>query len=456
MTKVIPFSRFRVIFPVISFGIIVIGLVVTFTTGGLNLGIDFQPGLNIRLQIAPVVARIAYTGEEQFLLNVRSGRLVVSTTSAEGADRYSYDLSEYGTVGELQAVLAEIPGLVFEPRDAAADPSSILSLEREITLGPDPRYLNAAPETAGLSVSIATVREALAEIGAPQIQTIGAEGANEFMIRIEEKAGATDYDTEIASRVRELLGREFGAGTVLIRQTDYVGARFSSNLGRQSAYLSVLAILLILAYTWFRFKLAYAVSAILALIHDAAFMFAFIGAFRIEFSTATIAAMLTIIGYSLNDTIVIFDRIRENSGILRSENFRTIVDTSVTQSLGRTLMTSLTTLLAVGAIYVFGTGSIRDFALALIIGVVIGTYSSMFVASPILHGWVTLAARRRKAKDAARYGVKTGPSSEAVASASPAGDAEADKTEVAEKKAAVTVIPKVERKLKGKRKRKSS
>ena len=105
-----------------------------------------------------------------------------------------------------------------------------------------------------------------------------------------------------------------------------------------------------------------------------------------EFVTATVAAVLTIVGYSLNDTIVVFDRIRENRQLMRDADLKTIVNTSITQSLSRTLITSITTLLAVVAIYIFATGQIRDFALAMIIGVVIGTYSSIFIASPVLLG----------------------------------------------------------------------
>ena len=169
-------------------------------------------------------------------------------------------------------------------------------------------------------------------------------------------------------------------------------------------YLTAFALLLILAYVWFRFKLAFAVSAIIALVHDVAIMLGFIGTFQMEVSTATIAAVLTIIGYSLNDTIVIFDRVRENIGILREESFENIINASITQSLSRTLITSLTTLLAVLAIFIFGTGAIKDFALNLIVGIFVGTYSSMFVASPILLSWINTRERKKKEESFRKYG----------------------------------------------------
>jgi preprotein translocase subunit SecF len=319
-------------------------------------------------------------------------------------------------------------------------------------LGSIPKSINVLPGP-DFQTDIATVRDALAPLGTPQIQTIGSPDENDFMIRLEEEEGAEDFDTTIAESVITLLADEYGDGTVLIRQTDYVGAQFSSNLAQQTVYLSVLALLLILAYTWFRFRLGYAVSAITALVHDSLFIFAFIGVTGLEFSTATIAAVLTIIGYSLNDTIVIFDRIRENTGILRNEEFRRIVDTSVTQSLSRTLMTSVTTLLAVAAIYIFATGTIQDFALSMIVGVLIGTYSSIFVASPILIGWTNRVTTRRKAKDAERFGSREVPATPATSGAARSDSAEPTVAPEGDAAGGERPIPKYERKLKGKRKK---
>ena len=168
-------------------------------------------------------------------------------------------------------------------------------------------------------------------------------------------------------------------------------------------------------------------------------MLGFIGTLGLEVSTTTIAAVLTIIGYSLNDTIVVFDRIRENQTLLRGDRFDNIVNISITQSLSRTIITSLTTLLAVTALYVFGTGSIKDFALNLIVGILIGTYSSIFIASPVLYSW-TNVARKRKAK---KSGVST-----------PTSVVKDDEKEDEPVSMAKTVeIPEAERKLKGKRKK---
>jgi preprotein translocase subunit SecF len=113
---------------------------------------------------------------------------------------------------------------------------------------------------------------------------------------------------------------------------------------------------------------------------------------------------MTIIGYSLNDTIVIFDRVRENQDLMRDSDLEVILNTSITQSMGRTLLTSLTTLLAVATIFIFGTGDIKNFALSLMVGVVVGTYSTVFIASPVVLGWSRLVDRRRKRRDIQMYG----------------------------------------------------
>jgi preprotein translocase subunit SecF len=176
-------------------------------------------------------------------------------------------------------------------------------------------------------------------------------------------------------------------------------------LGEQAVWLVVVAFTLIFIYILFRFRIAFAVGAILALVHDIAIMLGVLGTLQFEISTATIAAVLTIVGYSLNDTIVIFDRIRENETLMRDSDFELVINTSITQSLSRTVITSLTTLLAVFAIYIFSTSSIKTFALSLMIGVVVGTYSSMFVAAPTVLLWRLLRTRRSTRAGAAAPGV---------------------------------------------------
>ncbi len=260
--------------------------------------------------------------------------------------------------------------------------------------------LQIDPET--VDTETAGVRAALAEIEPEglQVQSIGPAGEQQFSVRVRDRGEIENFSEVMAGRVIGLLETEFGEGTVEELERSYVGGRFTEDLAGQAGVVILGALILILIYIWVRFELGYALSAISALAHDVAFMLVFIGALQIEIQVATIAAVLTIIGYSLNDTIVIFDRIRENTGLMRDASYERIINTSISQSMSRTLITSLTTLLAVSAIFIFATGAIQDFALNLMVGVVVGTYSSIFVASPTL---LTLK-RRADARKAVREG----------------------------------------------------
>ncbi len=286
----------------------------------------------------------------------------------------------------------------------------------------------------GLSeeIDVEDIRSLLAGIDGSEAQRIGPPANNEFNIRVRDDGTVADFSTVMPSRIITLLENSYGAGSVTELETAFVGSQFSSDLTQQAILLTILALVLILGYIWFRFRFAYAVSAILTLLHDVAFMIAFIGLFQIEVSTATIAAVLTIIGYSLNDTIVIFDRVRENEGLMHEAPIETVINTSITQSLSRTLITSLTTLLAVGAIFVFTTGQIKDFALNLIVGIVVGTYSSIFIASPAFVAIVK--TRRRRGKPAvggrvpAKVAVEQAPAGQ-EAKAESAARAELDEVE---------------------------
>ena len=149
----------------------------------------------------------------------------------------------------------------------------------------------------------------------------------------------------------------------------------------------LIALLLILVYIGWRFELVFAVGAILALFHDVMITLGIFSILNIEISLKEIAAFLTIVGYSLNDTIAVYDRIRENLKVMRSDNLATIMNSSINQCLSRTVITSLTTFIVVLILFLFGGEVIKGFALAMLIGVVVGTYSSIFVASPVILEW---------------------------------------------------------------------
>jgi preprotein translocase subunit SecF len=175
-----------------------------------------------------------------------------------------------------------------------------------------------------------------------------------------------------------------------------IGQQVSKELTEKGWQAILLAFVVILVYVSWRFRLRYAVGAVVALIHDVSIALGIFALFQIEINLPTIAAFLTIIGYSLNDTIVIFDRIRENMKLERKASSFDVINKSVNQSLSRTLNTSLTTFIPVIILFLFGGSVLRGFSVALLIGVIIGTYSSMYIANPILYAWTLKASRAKK------------------------------------------------------------
>jgi preprotein translocase subunit SecF len=191
----------------------------------------------------------------------------------------------------------------------------------------------------------------------------------------------------VGSKVRNSLGGKFNKEDITIERVEMVGPKVGRDL-REKALLSILyAIIGIVIYISWRFELQYAVAAIIALVHD---VLVTLGAFSIldkEFTLVIIAAFLAIIGYSLNDTIVVFDRIRENLRRRGKNTFVQIINASINQTLSRTLLTSGTTLMVVVALFFFGGEIIHDFSFALLVGILVGTYSSIFIASAFLVYW---------------------------------------------------------------------
>lgn len=407
MKKVIRFMNLRVLFVIISIVLLGGGIVGTIIRGGFNLGIDFQAGLSMRVQLAEAAFSVAYNGEGSASFNINRDNVTFDVTGTETNDlTYVFRFDDYTNLGTLSGALRSVPGVSLELLAADGKRSSrLLNINDPVEILGDGYTAKILPQAdSEVFAPIGKMRDALSSLGNAQITQVGVNVNQEYLIRTQDTGEIENFSEVMSNRIQTALSAYFTGSTVLINQTDYVGPRFSKDLGKQAVYLTSIALFLILGYAWFRFKLGYAVSAIIALIHDALFMVGFIGTFQIEVSTATIAAVLTIVGYSINDTIVIYDRVRENSTLMRDSNFETIINTSISQSMTRSLMTSFTTILAVAAIYIFAVGTVKLFALNMIIGIVIGTYSSMFIASPILLGWTKSRERRKKSGDIKKYG----------------------------------------------------
>lgn len=259
--------------------------------------------------------------------------------------------------------------------------------------------INVAIDPAKAKANIETVRAALSGMEGLQVQTSGELSMQHFIVRVRQHSESVNYAAVVETDLSARLDKAFGAGAITLLGTTSVGPKFSQTLTQQAIWLVALALVFIAIYVTIRFRVGYAAGAMVATIHDTIFIIAFIGVTQMEVTSATIAAILTIIGYSLNDTIVVFDRIRENEKTMADHKLGEIIDDSIGQTLSRTIMTSLTTLLAVVAIAVFTTGEIKDFAIALVVGILVGTYSSIFMAAPVLLEWRAAESRRKKKSD---------------------------------------------------------
>mgnify|MGYP006083712351 FL=1 len=214
-------------------------------------------------------------------------------------------------------------------------------------------------------------------VGEISIQKFGKE--IDFLVRIQKQDGDESNQIKIIDKVKEITSKDYD-----IRRSEFVGPVVGDELKYSGILAVCLALLAIMIYIWFRFEWQFSIAAIIALSHD---VFSTVGLFsvlQLEFNLATIAAILTTAGYSINDTVVIFDRVRENLRRYKSKDHYFIYNKSINETLSRTVMTSVTTLIALFIIFFFGGAVLSDFALAMIWGVLIGTFSSIFVAVSIL------------------------------------------------------------------------
>ena len=229
------------------------------------------------------------------------------------------------------------------------------------------------------STNISQMRQGLSNLnlGEIKIQQFGAD--TDFLIRIQKQEGGEKAQQSAIDLVKGTLPND-----IKYRRTEFVGPKVSKELYRDGILAVIFAIIGILAYIWFRFEWQFGLGAIIALTHDVITTIGVYALTGLEFNLSTVAAILTIAGYSINDTVVVYDRVRENLRKYKTLELVNLLNNSVNETLSRTIMTSVTTLLALGALYVLGGEVIRGFSIGMIWGVLIGTYSSICIAVPLL------------------------------------------------------------------------
>jgi preprotein translocase subunit SecF len=328
----------------------------------LNWGVDFKGGTEIIAEFNKPVDAAAIR------------QAMIAAPGLDNAEVVRYGIGEEGTSYMIRlsavSVLSSEQAKKVEAGLAKVGEASLRNFES--SEGGDKVYLrfDKALEPSALSAAL---------------KSLGTEA-----MRVQPFGPPQDFTYEVTligldTEVRKALEAKLGAGVVKdIPQVSSVGAKAGKQLQYDGVRAILGAILLIVIYIGFRFDFRYGPGTIVALLHDAIIT---LGAFAItykEFSLPTLAAILTIIGYSMNDTIVVFDRIRENAAKYRDRKFENVVNDSVNETLSRTILTAATTFFVTLAMNIFGTGVIRDFAFAMNVGVVVGTYSSIFIASPVL------------------------------------------------------------------------
>lgn len=387
MKRVIKFSKLFLPMVILSLALIAFG-VIGLCAMGINFGVDFQSGLVEQVRIAPQAFALVYDGAQSASVSVGRSGIDLVLTGAGGENRaYSFPFAEYPTAAAFAEAACEIPGVSLAapmPPSGEQIPASSLFVDSSIIprLTQEPygfHYVSAGMEP----VPADDVRDALSVFDEVSVQTAGAPSDRAFQIRLSDDSEGAGGSLSVA--LHEALRGRFGEDNVAIISSDFSAARFSESLARQAVFLVCGALLLIFLYATIRFRWDFALGAVLAIIHDALIMIAFVVWTRMQFTSTTLAAILTIIGYSINDTVVIFDRMRENMRLHRDKTLTEILDLSQSECLGRTIITTVTTMLAVFALYFFTEGDIKDFALVLIVGLISGVYSTIYIASAFIN-----------------------------------------------------------------------
>jgi len=380
MKKTLSFNKGFIPCTVLSLIVIVFGFVGLFTRG-VNLGIDFKPGLVEEVRVAPPVAEVTYNGAAKISLDLSAGQLdVILSGVGTTNETRSYNFNEIATVGDLANELRKIDGVNVNVKNASF-PTTKLFLNSAATNQLTTTVLYIYP--AGTSeITTDDVRDALSSIEGISIKQLGSGADASYQIR----AGVSgDSTADVNAQINEKLYSKFGKEKVAIVKTDFIGSSFSHTIAIRSIIMFVLTVLLIWIYAAIRFHWDFALGSVIALLHDTLIMMTFIVWTQMEFSTTVLAAVLTIIGYSINATVVILDRIRYNLKFMTEvKSFKEILNKSLSDTLVRSVLTTVTTLFAVVALFVFTTGSIKDFSLALIVGLISGAYSSIFISSAFI------------------------------------------------------------------------
>ena len=398
MKRTMSFNKGFIPCTIISAVIILFGIV-GFFTKGINFGLDFKPGLIEEVRVAEPVAEITYDGAAKISLDLSAGQmdLVITGTSANNETR-SFNFAVYNTVALLADEVNKVDGVNMTVKNGSYDTTKLfLNSAVSTVLSNEPLFIYPAGTS---EITTDDIREALGEDNIA-IKQLGSGADASYQIRMGINEG--DAQNELQSSVNEKLYNKFGKENVAIVKTDFIGSGMSKSTTRKSIVMFICVIVLIWAYAAIRFHWDFALGSVIALLHDVLIMFTFITWSGMEFSVTVLAAVLTIVGYSINATVVILDRIRYNLKMMtEAKNFNDILNKALSDTFTRSVLTTVTTLFAVISLFIFTTGSIKDFSLALIVGLISGMYSSIFISS----GFISLSRKNWKPEFGVHHSLK--------------------------------------------------
>ncbi|HFD05171.1 MAG TPA: protein translocase subunit SecF [Firmicutes bacterium] len=411
---------------IISGTLLLIGIISLIAHHGLNYGIDFTGGSLIQFhfnksinteEVRSVVADAGYgnaviqrfgKSNDYAIKIINKTKAVEDTTGPEIVEAYVEPNPTNGESHIIVHVRAYDKKSIVSNIQYSLIPFNKAKEEDIISVQPSDMYDSELEDGV---FSLRTLGMKQGEVKTIYLRAIDSNGNTGTSDSIQFKISATGQKTSIANIRSEIkkninitksnneikksdgeilkaaFEKKYGAGIVRIDREDMVGPKISKELQFKAVWVVLLGILMMLIYVSFRFSFRFGVAAIIALFHDILITVGLISMFNIEVNTETIAALLTLIGYSINDSIVVSDRIRENIKKLRKENFVTIVNKGINETLSRTIITSFTTFIVLFVLSLIGGPVIRGFSNTLIFGVIIGTYSSIFVVAPIVVEW---------------------------------------------------------------------
>ncbi len=329
-------------------------------TKGLNYGVDFKGGTEVivRLNSGPDVSEV---------------RSVLTPAGYAEANVQSYgEPSQHEYIVRVQTESLQLKQHEAEIQKSM-DAVSGKSGSAKIRYSEDRIYVVFEQPAAEAAIHEEFSKVLGQKLPVQSVSRFGGGNQNEYLVQF---SGA-------GSKIVQALQQSFGKDQVVVLQTEEVGQKVGSELRMQAVGAVLISIILILGYIWFRFDFEFAPGAIIALIHDALAILGIFSIFGFQFDLSSIAAVLTIVGFSINDTIVTYDRVRENLRLQKNVHFSDIINRSINETLGRTILTSMTLFMACVILYFYGGEITKNFALALCVGILSGTYSTVFIAAPL-------------------------------------------------------------------------